>query len=238
MKNKKLWVIIPARSGSKGIKNKNIKRLLNIPLFVHSIIFAKKLKFVDKIFFSSDSIKYCNLAKKHGAYVPFLRSSYASKSNSMEEDVLEDIRINLNKNNIIKPDYILWIRPTTPLRDINAFNRAYKIFLKKTNSICIVNRTESRIFLKRNKFLRPILKKFKKKSMLRRQECPEAFKIFYGEFFKFPRKYTKNFLGKKVRYIEQDTKCDFDIDYKHQFENLEIILKKNRRFYEKFLHTH
>ena len=71
MKKKKLWVIIPARSGSKGIKNKNIKKFLNVPLLVHSINFAKKLKFVDKIFFSSDSKKYSDLARKNGAYVPF-----------------------------------------------------------------------------------------------------------------------------------------------------------------------
>ena len=46
---KKLWAIIPARSGSKSLKNKNIIKFLNKPLLVHSINFAKKLKFVDKV---------------------------------------------------------------------------------------------------------------------------------------------------------------------------------------------
>lgn len=229
------WVIIPARSGSKSIKNKNIKKFLRIPLFIHSINFAKKLKFIDKIFFSSDSKTYCNLAKKSGAYVPFTRSKKASTDIAMEENILEDIRVKLKKNKIKEPDYVLWLRPTTPLRDLNAFNKAYKLFKKYLNSVCIVNKTEPRIFFKNKFFLKPILKKFYYKSMIRRQDCPKAFKIFYGEFFKFPNKFKINFLGKKIRYVEQNSMCDFDCDYLYQFKNLQKILKLNIKHYEKFL---
>ena len=235
MKKKTIWAIIPARSGSKGIKNKNIKNFLNIPLFVHSINFAKKLEFIDKVFFSSDSQKYCKLAKKNGAFVPFLRSKKASADKSMEEDILEDIRIKLKKNSIKKPDYILWMRPTTPLRDLKAFYKAYGLFKKYLNSVCIVNKTEPRIFYKNKNFLKPVLKNFYYKSMIRRQDCPEAFKIFYGEFFKFPKKFKKNFLGKKIRYVEPSSKCDFDLDYVYQFKILQKIIKENKTIYEKFL---
>ena len=93
-KNNILWAIIPARSGSKGLKDKNISSFLNKPLLTHSINFAKKLKFVDKIILSTDSENIVKLAWNM-AEVPFLRSKNASKSNSMEEDVLEDIRKNL-----------------------------------------------------------------------------------------------------------------------------------------------
>ena len=85
-KNNVLWAIIPARSGSKGLKDKNISSFLNKPLLTHSINFAKKLKFVDKIILSTDSEKYSEIGLKYGAEVP-LRSKNASKSNSMEEDV-------------------------------------------------------------------------------------------------------------------------------------------------------
>jgi CMP-N,N'-diacetyllegionaminic acid synthase len=235
MKTNTTWVIIPARSGSKSIRNKNIKKLLNIPLFVHSINFAKRLKFIDKIFFSTDSKKYGELAKQNGAFVPFLRSKKASSDKSMEEDILDDIRLKLKKNSIKIPDNILWIRPTTPLRDLNVFYKAYNIFKKYSNSVCVVNKTEPRIFFKSKNFLKPVLKRFYYKSMIRRQDCPEAFKIFYGEFFKFPKKYKKNFLGEKVRFIEQNSKCDFDLDYVYQFKNLQKILQQNKKLYEKFL---
>jgi CMP-N,N'-diacetyllegionaminic acid synthase len=62
-KKNKVLVIIPARSGSKGIKNKNIKIVKKKPLLAHSIIYAKKCKFIDKIVVSTDSYKYANIAK-------------------------------------------------------------------------------------------------------------------------------------------------------------------------------
>ena len=60
-KNLQTWAIIPARSGSKGIKN--IIPFIDIPLLVHSINFAKKLKFIDKIILSTDSKKYQKVEK-------------------------------------------------------------------------------------------------------------------------------------------------------------------------------
>ena len=69
-KKNKILVIIPARSGSKGIKDKNIKIIKKKPLLSHSIIYAKS-KFVDKIVVSTDSHKYANIAKKFKADVPF-----------------------------------------------------------------------------------------------------------------------------------------------------------------------
>ena len=65
-KNNKILVVIPARSGSKGIKNKNIKNVKNKPLLVHSINYAKKCKFVDEIIVSTDSQKYAKISKKFG----------------------------------------------------------------------------------------------------------------------------------------------------------------------------
>ena len=60
-----IWAVIPARSGSKSLKNKNIKKLLGKPLIVHSIISAKKNSLIDKVVFSSDSNKYISIAKKY-----------------------------------------------------------------------------------------------------------------------------------------------------------------------------
>lgn len=237
MRRKKLWVIIAARSGSKGIKDKNIKKFLKIPLITHSINFAKKLKFVDKILFSSDSKKYCDIAKKRGAYVPFYRSKKASSDLSMEEDILNDIRNKLKINNLKAPDYVLWLRPTTPLRDLSAFNKAHKMFKIKKQSVCVVSKTEPRIFFENKSFLKPVLNVFKKKSMVRRQECPNAYKIFFGEFFKFPIKKNIKFLGNKVKFVVQDHRCDFDIDYEYQWKIYEKILEANKKIYAKFLHT-
>lgn len=237
MTKKTLWVIIAARSGSKSIKNKNIKKFLGLPLFLHSINFAKKLKFVDKIFFSSDSKKYCDLAIKNGAYVPFYRSKKASSDSAMEENILEDIRKNLKQKKLEYPNYILWLRPTTPLRDLSAFTKAFNLFIKKRKSVCIVSKTEPRIFYQKKGNLKSYLRLFDHRSMVRRQECPKAYKIFYGEFFKFPHKNNKKFLGDQIKFVVQNSRCDFDIDYEHQWKIYEKILIINKKKYEKFLYT-
>lgn len=237
MKKKSIiWAIIPARSGSKGLKDKNITKFLDKPLFVHSINFAKKLKFVDKIILSTDSKKYKKIGLKSGAEVPFLRSKEASKSDSMEEDVLEDIRKKLIKIKEKLPDHILWLRPTCPLRDVKIYHKAYKKFKTEKKSVCIVSQTDPRVFTSKNNYLIPLNKNFKKNSMVRRQDCKPAYKIFYGEFFSFPKKYNKMFLGKKINFFVQDDLCNIDIDTKIQMKINEKIIKFNRNLYAKFLH--
>lgn len=232
-----LWAIIPARSGSIGLKNKNITSFLGKPLLAHSINFAKKLKFIDKILLSTDSKKYKEIGIKYGAEVPFLRSKKASQSNSMEEDVLEDIKKKLNKNKSKLPDHVLWLRPTCPLRDIENFKAGYKKFKKLKKSVCIVSQTDPRIFVEKNKKLIPLNSIFKKKSMVRRQECKPAYKIFYGEFFKFPKKYNQKFLGNQVFFVEQDDLCNIDIDTKKQINIYQEVIKSNKKKYARFLHT-
>ena len=66
--------IIPARSGSKRIKNKNIKKFFGKPLIYYSIKLALKNKKFNKVIVSTDSKKIARIAKKLGASVPFLRS--------------------------------------------------------------------------------------------------------------------------------------------------------------------
>ncbi len=238
MKKKKIiWAIIPARSGSKTLKDKNIKQFLGKPLLEHSVNFAKKLKFIDKIILSTDSEKYKKIGIKCGAEVPFLRSKKASKSNSMEEDVLEDIRKKLLKTKRKFPNYILWLRPTCPLRDLKLYHKAYQRFVLEKKAVCIVSQTDPRIFIGKNNRLIPLNKKFKKKSMVRRQDCEPAYKIFYGEFFSFPKKYNRTFLGKKINYFVQNDLCNIDIDTQLQMEISEKIIKLNKNLYAKFLHT-
>ena len=96
-KNNKVLVIIPARSGSKGIKNKNIKILKKKPLISYTIKYAKNSNFVDQIVVTTDSTKYAKIAKKFGASVPFLRSKKLAGDKltklSLESDKIQRISI-------------------------------------------------------------------------------------------------------------------------------------------------
>ena len=101
-KKKKILVVIPARSGSKGIKNKNIKKINNKELIYYTIKSAKQLN-PDKIIVSTDSLKIKKIAEKYGAEVPFLRPKKISSSKSLDIDFVKHC-LNYLKNKEYIPD--------------------------------------------------------------------------------------------------------------------------------------
>ena len=118
--------IIPARSGSKGIKNKNIIQIKKKPLFIHSLDFAKKLNFVKKTIFTTDSKKYLNIAKKYGYNFDNLRPKKLATDTVETSDVIKYEITNLNKNVLKGIKFILVLQPTCPFRKIGDFKNAYK----------------------------------------------------------------------------------------------------------------
>ena len=125
--------IIPARSGSKGVPGKNIKLLGGIPLFAFSIIAAKMMSSVSRVIVSTDSSEYAEIAKQYGAEVPFLRPSEISDDKSTDYDLfLHALNWFTEHENFI-PEYLLHLRPTTPLRDPEIMEEAVKLFKVNKN---------------------------------------------------------------------------------------------------------
>jgi len=125
--------IIPARSGSKGVPGKNIKLLGEIPLFAFSIIAAKMMPSVSRVIVSTDSEEYAEIAKEYGAEVPFLRPNEISGDKSTDFDLfLHALNWFKEYENLI-PDYILHLRPTTPLRNPQIMEDAVKLFIENKN---------------------------------------------------------------------------------------------------------
>lgn len=90
MSAKKIICLIPARGGSKRIKNKNIKKFLGTPLLERVIKNAKKSKLFDEIYVSTDSLLIKKLAEKCGALVPYIRSKKLSNDYSTIKAVIDD----------------------------------------------------------------------------------------------------------------------------------------------------
>ena len=130
----KVYAIVPARSGSKGLTNKNIKLIGERPLIDYSIKFAKKLSSVSRIFCSTDSAKYAEIARKFGAEVPFLRSKEAASDNAMEQHILLDLREKFKLKNIPEPDIVVWLRPTFVFRCVKDVEECIQL-LKSDGSI-------------------------------------------------------------------------------------------------------
>ena len=78
--------IIPARSGSKKIKNKNIKNFNGLPIIAWVLKEINQSGFFDKIYVDTDSIEISKIAKKYGASIPFLRPKYLARDNSSLRD--------------------------------------------------------------------------------------------------------------------------------------------------------
>ena len=134
--------IIPARSGSKGLKDKNIKLMNGKPLLAYSIEAAKESEIFDEIMVSTDSQKYADIAIQYGANVPFLRSEENSSDNSGSwEAVLEVLR---NYKDMGRGfDTICLLQPTSPLRTGNDIIEAYRTFqendVNALTSVCEVD---------------------------------------------------------------------------------------------------
>ena len=124
------WVIVPARSGSKSIPNKNLKKINNKPLIAYAIQAAKKNKNFKKIIFSSDSEKYFNIAKKYSNCVFHKRNKKISSDNATELQVISDFVKNYYQSNRFLPKYIVSFRPTTPIRSNETINKAINFFKK------------------------------------------------------------------------------------------------------------
>lgn len=134
--------IITARSGSKGLKDKNIKLMNGKPLMAYSIDAAKASGLFDEIMVSTDSQKYADIAVEYGASVPFLRSAENSSDNASSWDtVLEVIRRYRDVDR--RFDTVCLLQPTSPLRTGEDIAGAYKVFQEKNvnavTSVCEVD---------------------------------------------------------------------------------------------------
>ena len=97
-----MLAIIPARKGSKGLKNKNKLIISKLPLIAHSILAAKNSKKISKIIVSTDCREIAKISKKYGAEVPFYRKKKLANDNSMVMDSYFEVIDRLFKKDTIK----------------------------------------------------------------------------------------------------------------------------------------
>jgi len=121
--------IIPARGGSKGIPHKNIINFCEKPLIEWSIIQAQKAHTTKEIYVTSDSSQILNIAEKCGAN-PILRPDNLSTDTATSEAALIHSLNTIEKNSTNKVDLIIFLQPTSPLREPNDIDNAVKKLLK------------------------------------------------------------------------------------------------------------
>ena len=132
--------IITARSGSKGLPDKNILDLNGHPLMYYTIKAALKSGCFDTVMVSTDSEKYADIAKSCGAEVPFLRSEELSSDTAGSWDVVREVltQYKVMGNSF---DYVALMQPTSPLRNAEDIKNSFKM-LSSDNVHTVVSVTE------------------------------------------------------------------------------------------------
>ncbi|HEY4507125.1 MAG TPA: acylneuraminate cytidylyltransferase family protein [Candidatus Paceibacterota bacterium] len=115
--SQKIYSIIQARGGSKGVPGKNIKFLGGYPVIAYSIAASKLSKRISRNIVSTNSPEISEIAKKYGAEVPFIRPEEFAQDNSTDLDVFTHAIKWLEENEGDLPDLLVQLRPATPLRD-------------------------------------------------------------------------------------------------------------------------
>ena len=133
MKKNKTICIIPARGGSKGLKNKNIRHVDGHPLIAYVITLAIKAKIFDEVLVSTDNKKIAQISKKYGAKVPFLREKKFAQDLTTTEETLQNALNVYEKQNSVKFDICVYMTATDIFRQVSDIKKAVNILKKNKN---------------------------------------------------------------------------------------------------------
>lgn len=184
IKELNVLAIIPARGGSKRIPEKNIKLMAGKHLIAYAIENAKESKYIDRVIVSTDSEKIKEISVALGADVPFLRPEEISGDKSTDLETFTHALEWLEKNENYKPDIIIQLRPTSPLRTASQVDEAIEMLVNnpEADSIRTVTRPEQhpyKMFRKNQAgYLEPlfVIEGNKEAFNMQEQSLPECFK--------------------------------------------------------------
>jgi len=225
----KFLAIIPARGGSKGIKNKNIICINDRPLIDYTIKPALKARdgnSLEEVIVSTDSSEIAKISKELGAKVPFLRPKNISIDSAKSVDVIIHAIDFFEKQGIFYENIIL-LQPTSPLRQYEDIERAVKFYLENESESLIsvykeIGFIESSLYSKKGKIAVPWLKNHNKG--IRRQESEGVFVrngAFYITSVRYLKKY-KQIISEKPLLFEMPKSRSLNID-----EAADLIKLKN-----------
>ena len=144
-KNKKILAVVMARGGSKGIINKNLRKIGKSSLVYLAGKICTSIKYIDKSMVSTDSIKIGREAKRSGLNFFFLRPKKLSGGKIPDQDVLKHALIKAEIKYKTKFDFILSIPPTTPTRtNVEVISALKKTIDKKFDSLWTISLTDNK----------------------------------------------------------------------------------------------
>jgi CMP-N,N'-diacetyllegionaminic acid synthase len=176
--------LIPARSQSKAIKDKNIKNYKGKPLLAHSIKHGLESNLIKEVFVTTDSSKYKKIAIRHGADIAIIRPKEISDDLSTDYGFFLHYINWLIKNNKRVPDIIVLLRPTYPSRKVEDIDKAIDIFIANFDqidslkSVVIADQSPFKMWsLKKNGLIKPVFTSKKNEELFNapRQLLPDVY---------------------------------------------------------------
>lgn len=129
-KQSDLLILIPARSGSKSIPNKNTTLLSGEPLLSWTAKVAIDSDLSKNIVLSTDSKKIAQLGKELGLQVPFIRPKVLAQDRTLQLNVIKHSVAALSEKYNIMFDSIMLLQPTSPFRRKESIVKSYDYFCK------------------------------------------------------------------------------------------------------------
>lgn len=224
-----ILVVIPARGGSKGLKDKNINLLGGKPLIYYSIEIARRLFSDDQICVSTDSLKIKEVCEQTGLVIPFLRPPGLATDNASTQDVLLHAVDFYSKTYDKNFDVVLLLQPTSPFRRRDHVREAIRLFHTEIDMVVSVKESKANPYF--NLFeldkKRLWIHKSKKSNFTKRQDVPEVFE-FNGSIYVINIKSLKQGLigdFKCVIPYKMDKVFSVDIDDEFDWRVAQMILE-------------
>lgn len=229
-----VYGLVPARSGSKGLPDKNILPINGHPLLAYSIAFGLRLG-IDRVLVSTDSEAYAEIARSYGAECPYLRGPVASSDTAMEEDILQDLQDNLPGLGIPMPDIWLRLKPTNPFRSLANAQKAIDLLQQREDISSVRHVTLAETRLQRigdDGYLEPFLDGWpKERSIIRRTEFPVAYQVFDLDVFRHAlwQERFAGFMGDRIYPIIGEAITSLDINEADDFVLVKSLIEAQPR---------
>lgn len=227
-----ILAIIPARGGSKGLKRKNIKPMAGKPLIAWTIDIAVKCSLINRIIVSTDDREISDISIRCGAEVPFLRPEQLAQDDTPDFPVYKNVINWLAANNNYKPDIVIWLRPTSPLRTVEDINSSVDL-IRHTDTYFVRSVTECKNHPYwtnkiENGYLKPFINDVDISKYYQRQLLPKAY-VPNGsvDVIKCAKADNANgFYTKNARAYIMPSSRSIDIDNENDFILAEQLLNK------------
>lgn len=217
--------MIPARSGSQRIPNKNLININGKPLIYYTIKECKKLKKIADIYVSTDSNKILNYCKKFNHIATKKRSKRLSMNRSSMNDAMLDLILYLEKINK-KYKNIILLQPTSPMRKYQEIIKCLNLFkkkkLKSLATISTLMENSNEIVVRNRKNWECL---FDNRNL--NQECNYIDGSIYMCAVDFFKKYKNIYKKGETFFYKVNKSYNVDVDYKHDLVLAEYFIKKN-----------